>query len=66
MFAGGALVTIIGVIGSVAVGSTSAYITLFGGSGAQTAAIGALAFNAFAMVIAPALGVEVEPIEFDS
>ena len=61
---GGAIVATMGAFGVVAVGSLTTYITVLGASGAQTFAIGALAFDAFAILIAPFLGIEAEPIEY--
>ena len=60
---GGALVALGGAIGTVAVGSGSTYIGLFGGTGLQTTALGAAIHNLFGMVVAPFFGVEMESIE---
>ena len=62
---GGAIVATGGAAGSVIVGSATTVIPVLGGTGAQTFAIGALAYNAVAMLIAPIFGVEMEPIEIE-
>ncbi len=62
---GGAIVATGGAIGCVATGSATVYIGVFGGTGGQTVAIGALAYDVWALVIAPFFGIEVEPIEYE-
>jgi RHS repeat-associated protein len=63
--AGGALVASGGVAGSFFAGSALQYIPLFGFTGLQTFAIGALAYNAVAIIVAPFLGIDMEPIEYE-
>ena len=53
-----------GAAATVIAGSATTTVTLFGATGAQTVAIGALAYNFVAIVIAPFFGVEMEPIEY--
>ena len=62
--AGGAVVSTIGVVASVTIGSTTKTITLFALSGAQLFALGALAYNVFPMLLAPFIGVEAETLEY--
>ena len=62
--AGGAVVSTIGVVASVTIGSTTKIITLFALSGAQLFALGALAYNVFPMLLAPFIGVEAETLEY--
>ena len=60
---GGAFVASAAVITGAIGGATA---TVFGGVAvSQAFAIGALAFNAFAYIIAPLFGVEVEGIEYE-
>ena len=62
---GGLVVATIGAGGTVIVASASQIIPLLGGTGPQTFAIGALAYNTVAMLVAPILGLEMEPIEVE-
>lgn len=62
---GGAIVATGGAIGSVAVGSATTTIGLFGATGAQTFAIGALSYDFTAMFVAPFIDLEMEPIEIE-
>lgn len=62
---GGAVVATGGAVGAVVVGSATAYIGFFGGTALQTIAIGALAYDIFAIVIAPFFGLEMETIELE-
>lgn len=61
---GGALVSVVGVVGSAVVGSATTTITALGGTGLQTFARGALIYNFFATIVAPFPGIEMEPIEY--
>ena len=63
--AGGAVVASAGVAGSFAIGSALHYIPLFGLTGLKTFAIGSLAYNVVAIIVAPFLGIEMEPIEYE-
>ena len=60
---GGALLSTAGVVGSVIVGSPYLTISFLGATGAQAYAVGALAYDAFAMFVAPIFGLEMEPME---
>ena len=62
---GGAITSVVGAAGSAAAGSAYTYIAAFGGTGAQTVSIGAIAYDLFAMVVAPFFGVEMETIEIE-
>ena len=61
---GGASVATAGAVGTVGAGSGSTFIQIFGATGAQTFAYGALSYNTTAMVMAPFFSVEMEPIEY--
>ena len=65
LLVGGATVAVVGLAGAFAVGSGTAIISSFGASGAQTFALGALVYDAVAMLIAPIFGIEIEPIEYE-
>lgn len=66
MFIGAGMgLAVVGTAGSVAAGSASAYIAAFGGTGAQTFSIGAIAYDLFTIIAAPILGVEMEMIEIE-
>ena len=52
-------VATVGAIGCVAAGSVTASIALLGGSGGQIFALGALAYDIVAMIMAPFLGIEI-------
>ena len=62
---GGGITILVGMVGTATVGAATTYIAAFGGTGAQTFSIGALAYNFFAMVVAPFFGVEMETIEIE-
>lgn len=59
----GAIVALSGAAFSVAV-SLTATVPVFGVTGAQMFAIGALSFDAFAIFVAPMCGLSTEPIEY--
>ena len=61
---GGAVVATSGAVGAIALGSATTQIALLGMTGAQTFAIGALAYDVFAFIFAPFMGVELEAIEY--
>lgn len=61
---GGALVAIGGAGGTVFAGTATKVLGLFGATGAQTFAIGALAFDIPTMIMLPFFGMEIEPIEY--
>lgn len=63
LMVGGAFVATAGAAGSLIVGSATTPIAVFGGTGAQTFAIGALAYNGFAIAIAPLFAISIDPIE---
>ena len=60
---GGAGLSLFGMGGTLIVGSTTTTIAFFGGTGPQTFAIGALAYDLVAMLVAPVLGLTMETIE---
>ncbi len=64
LVAGGAIASIVGVAGSLVAGSAIEVISIFGGTGAQTFALGAAAFDIGA-VLAGLIGIEIEPIEYE-
>jgi len=61
--AGGATLVLVGSGASLVVGSAFTTIGFLGATGAQTVAVGALAYNILAMLIAPFFGQEIEPLE---
>jgi len=60
---GGLAVSFGGAIGSAALGSATIHIPLLGGTGLQTFARGALFYDIWAIIVAPFVGIEAEPIE---
>lgn len=62
---GGAIMAFAGVVATCVVGSGVTTIGLFGATGLQTMAQGALAFDFVAIVIGPFIGAEMEPIEYE-
>jgi len=65
LLVGGSAVSSAGLIGSFSVGSGTIVIAGFGATGVQTFASGVLAYDFVAMVVAPFLGIEIEPIEYE-
>lgn len=63
--ASGGIVAVGGVVGSFVAGSATIEIAVFGATGLQTFAYGALAYDVFAIVFAPFYGLEMETIEFE-
>lgn len=63
---GGAIATIVGAGIVVMTGCAATYVTLLGGTAAQIFAIGALSFDAVALIVLPIFGIEMEPIEYAS
>jgi len=64
--AGGAAVSLLGLGGSLVVGSAVTQISIFGATGAQTFAYGALAFNTTPILLAPFYGIDTELVEYPS
>ena len=62
---GGLIVSGIGAASTVVAGTGAILIPAFGTTGAQTFAIGALVYDAIAMIFGPIMGVEMEPIEVE-
>jgi hypothetical protein len=62
---GGLLVSGMGALGSIAVGSGAAFIPAFGATGMQTFAFGAVVYDFLGMVFGPLLGLELESIEVE-
>lgn len=61
----GSTLVLAGATATIVAGSATTIIPLFGMTGPQVVAIGALAHNFVAMVIAPFLGIEMEPLELE-